>query len=364
MAKEIKNMGAPVRARLLNVSKEGGQNHQLVLTRYAHERLLYRLSESEYAGRFVLKGAVLLMTWFDEPFRGTRDVALLGHGDPDPAAVLGVFRNILAREADDGVRFDAKGAKIGHIRGDTEYGGLRTKTTADVGGARVPIRLDFAYLAFDTTNAAAAVAALRSLGMRGGNFTMSLKQAVIPHPDALSTEAELAGAVNVIVSDGCRLTGHVTNGTGFLLSLREREIDIARKRLALLGAGGAAVAVSASAALAGATGCDSSTARISICPRQCGPLPGSPHVPAVQCVSKADLLINATPVGMEDSLDAMALPDARPLRPIWWSATRSTCRPRPGCYAKRLRGAASPCPAPACNFTRPPRPSGSGPVTT
>ncbi len=67
------------------------------------------------------------MTWFDEPFRGTRDVDLLGHGDPDPATVLGVFRNILAREADDGVRFDAKGAKIGRIREDTEYGGLRIK---------------------------------------------------------------------------------------------------------------------------------------------------------------------------------------------------------------------------------------------
>ena len=145
MAKEIKNMGASVRARLLNVGKESGQNHQLVLTRYANERLLYRLAGSEYAGHFVLKGAALLMTWFDEPFRGTRDVDLLGHGDPDPATVLGVFRNILAREADDGVRFDAKGAKIGRIREDTEYGGLRIKTAADVGGARVPISIDVGF---------------------------------------------------------------------------------------------------------------------------------------------------------------------------------------------------------------------------
>lgn len=145
MAKEIKNMGASVRARLLNVSKESGQNYQLVLTRYANERLLYRLAESEYAGRFVLKGAVLLMTWFDEPFRGTRDVDLLGHGDPDPAALLGAFRNVLAREADDGVRFDAKGAQIGRIREDTGYGGLRIKTTADVGGARVPISIDVGF---------------------------------------------------------------------------------------------------------------------------------------------------------------------------------------------------------------------------
>ena len=72
--------------------------------------------------------------------------------------------------------------------------------------------LDFAHLAFDTTDAAAAVAEPRSLGRRGGNSIIPLKQAVIPHPDALSAEAELAGAVNVIVYDGGRLTGHATDG--------------------------------------------------------------------------------------------------------------------------------------------------------
>ncbi len=145
MAKVIKNFGASVRARLLTISKDSGQNYQLVLTRYANERLLYRLAESAHAERFVLKGAVLLMTWFDEPFRGTRDVDLLGHGDPDPDAVLGVFKDIFAREAPDGVHFDAKGARIGRIREDTEYGGLRIKTTADVGGARVSISVDIGF---------------------------------------------------------------------------------------------------------------------------------------------------------------------------------------------------------------------------
>ena len=138
-------MWVPRCARLLNASKESGQNYQLILTRYANERLRYRLTQSEHVGRFDLKGDVLLMTWFDEPFRGTRDVDLLGHGDPDPAAVLNVFQDILARDGDDGVRFDAKGAEIGRIREDTEYGGLRIKTTADVGGARVPISIDVGF---------------------------------------------------------------------------------------------------------------------------------------------------------------------------------------------------------------------------
>lgn len=60
---------------------EKGQNFDLVLTHYAIERLLYRLAQSRHAGRFVLKGAMLLMTWFDEAFRGTRDLDLLAYGD-------------------------------------------------------------------------------------------------------------------------------------------------------------------------------------------------------------------------------------------------------------------------------------------
>lgn len=81
MVKDIRNIGASVRAQLLRISKDGGQSYQLVLTRYANERLLYRLAEPAHAERFVLKGAVLLMRWFDEPFRGTRDV------DPFYAAI-------------------------------------------------------------------------------------------------------------------------------------------------------------------------------------------------------------------------------------------------------------------------------------
>jgi hypothetical protein len=78
-----KNMGASVRARLLAISKANGQVFDLVLNRYAVERLLYRLSVSAYARRFVLKRATLLMTWLDAPHRGTRDLDLLGFGDPD-----------------------------------------------------------------------------------------------------------------------------------------------------------------------------------------------------------------------------------------------------------------------------------------
>lgn len=81
MAKTIKNLETSVRARLLNLSKENRQNFALVLTRFASERVLFRLGESPHANRFVLKGAMLIMIWFDNPYRGTGDLDLLGFGD-------------------------------------------------------------------------------------------------------------------------------------------------------------------------------------------------------------------------------------------------------------------------------------------
>ena len=76
MPREIRNFGASVRARLQNLSRETGQSFDLILTRYALERLLYRLGKSAYADRFVLKGAMLLTSWFDDPHRATRDLDL------------------------------------------------------------------------------------------------------------------------------------------------------------------------------------------------------------------------------------------------------------------------------------------------
>ena len=69
-----RNIGASVRQRLLNLAHARGQPMELLLTRYALERLLHRLSLSPHRERFVLKGAMLLATWFDEPHRATRDL--------------------------------------------------------------------------------------------------------------------------------------------------------------------------------------------------------------------------------------------------------------------------------------------------
>ena len=140
MVKEIRNIGASVRARLLQLAKANDQSFDLVLTRFALERLLFRLSQSRHAKRFVLKGAMLMMSWFDDPHRGTRDLDLLGFGDPSAEPMLATFREILTQEAGDGVEFDADALRVDRIREELEYGGLRLRTTASISGARISRR--------------------------------------------------------------------------------------------------------------------------------------------------------------------------------------------------------------------------------
>src|ERR1700674_5369940 len=145
MRKPVRNIGASVRARLLDLAKERNQPFDLLLTRYVLERLLYRLSTTPHRERFVLKGAMLMTTWFDDPHRPTRDLDLLGFGDPDPDAILDAFREICAVKADDAVTFDTEGLTVDRIREEQEYGGLRIKTTANVDGARVRVLVDIGF---------------------------------------------------------------------------------------------------------------------------------------------------------------------------------------------------------------------------
>jgi len=145
MARKIRNIGASVRARLLQLAKASGRSFDLVLTRFALERLLFRLSRSRHADRFVLKGAMLMTSWFDDPYRSTRDLDLLGFGDPGPEAMLATFREILMQAAEDGVEFDVDALRVDRIREELDYGGLRLRTTASVSGARISLTIDIGF---------------------------------------------------------------------------------------------------------------------------------------------------------------------------------------------------------------------------
>ena len=146
MAREVRNVGASVRARLLDRARAEKTDFQILLTRYALERLLYRLSVSDQRERFVLKGAMLFATWRDDPFRPTRDLDLLGHGDAVPAAVAESVRAICSTAVpDDGVVFDVEHIEAAAIRDEAEYAGVRVRTSATIAGARLPIQVDVGF---------------------------------------------------------------------------------------------------------------------------------------------------------------------------------------------------------------------------
>jgi predicted nucleotidyltransferase component of viral defense system len=145
MRKLPQNVGASVRARLLNLSKQRNEPFELLLTQYALERLLYRLSISAYKDKFVLKGALLLRHWLHDPHRPTRDLDLLGFGASDPELTLGFFKNICSIAGDDGVAFDTNSLIADTVRDESGYNGLRLKCYAIIDGARIRIVVDIGY---------------------------------------------------------------------------------------------------------------------------------------------------------------------------------------------------------------------------
>ena len=144
--KPAKNMAASVRQRLLNLRESQGGDYNALLTQYAIERFLYRLSKSELADHFILKGAMLFRVWSGTTHRPTKDLDLLGSGDPSPNAVADTIRHIIAVSVnDDGMTFDASSIEAREIREAQEYGGIRVKLVAFLGNARIPMQIDVGF---------------------------------------------------------------------------------------------------------------------------------------------------------------------------------------------------------------------------
>jgi predicted nucleotidyltransferase component of viral defense system len=146
MSREVRNIGASVRARLLARARTENTDYQILLTRYALERLLYRLSVSSHRERFILKGAMLFVTWLKDPFRPTRDLDLLGYGANDAESIANTFKAICeVKVSNDGITFEIEGLTADPIRGELEYGGVRVQTQAIIDGARIPIQIDIGF---------------------------------------------------------------------------------------------------------------------------------------------------------------------------------------------------------------------------
>jgi hypothetical protein len=139
-------MAASVRQRLLNLSREKGEDFQLVLNWYGLERLLYRLGCSEHGGDFVLKGAMLFPAWSERTYRLTRDLDLLGFGDASPERLAGIFTELCTMDVEpDGLVFDDKSIRVTDIREEQAYQSQRVQLIAHLGTARIDLQIDIGF---------------------------------------------------------------------------------------------------------------------------------------------------------------------------------------------------------------------------
>jgi len=141
----MKNIGASVRERINNKAKADNVNTKFLLTRYALERMLYRLSVSEHRDSFLLKGALLFDLWYDVPLRPTRDIDLLGFGMAEIPHLFKVFEDLCAIEVEDGINFDPVSIKAEEIRKDANYSGTRVTVVGSIDGAKSTVQVDVGY---------------------------------------------------------------------------------------------------------------------------------------------------------------------------------------------------------------------------
>jgi len=135
-----------VRQRLLDRARERKEDFQLTLVRYGVERFLYRLSLSEWAGSYVVKGATLFDVWLDQPHRSTRDLDVGAQVAVAREQLEAQIRDICAIEfPQDGLTFDFSDLSIEPIRAAQEGQGLRAKFLARLGSTRIPLQIDTVF---------------------------------------------------------------------------------------------------------------------------------------------------------------------------------------------------------------------------
>jgi predicted nucleotidyltransferase component of viral defense system len=139
-------MAASVRARLLDKSKNEGLAFNQMLQRYAMERFLYRLSVSNYAEAFCLKGALLFWVWNLPERRTTLDIDLLGFMENSLEAVEECFRTLCSLDVpDDGVRFDPDSLRVQRVKEDADYEGVRVTFRAGLDTADIAMQVDIGF---------------------------------------------------------------------------------------------------------------------------------------------------------------------------------------------------------------------------
>ena len=146
MKKDIANLQASVRARLQNKAKETNRPFAEVLQYYGMERFLYRFSKSEYANKFILKGALLFTVWQIPERRTTLDIDFLAQFDNQAENIETAVKNVceLAVESD-GLIFDVKTVQGRKIKEDADYEGVRVKFIGFLDRSRIPMQIDVGF---------------------------------------------------------------------------------------------------------------------------------------------------------------------------------------------------------------------------
>lgn len=143
------NLAASISARLNHLSRERRIDHQRTLAQFGAERLLYRLGQSPYRDRFVLKGGMLFYLWSDAMPRATKDIDFLGCGGPwSDAEVRAVFEELCrlpVPEAPDGLEFRPESIEVADIREGREAGGKRVTMLAMLGKSKLVLQIDIGF---------------------------------------------------------------------------------------------------------------------------------------------------------------------------------------------------------------------------
>jgi hypothetical protein len=141
-----KNTAASVKQRLLNRARAKKEDFNLLLIKYALERVLYRIGQSQHRDVFILKGALLFELWTDQTRRPTRDADFLSQGENTLERFQKIFEEICELNvADDGLRFDTASVKVGRIKEDQDYEGIRVTFLGYLEKGRLPVQIDIGF---------------------------------------------------------------------------------------------------------------------------------------------------------------------------------------------------------------------------
>jgi predicted nucleotidyltransferase component of viral defense system len=144
--KQPPNIASSIRSKLLAHAKTQEEDFNYVLIRYASDRLLYRLSQSDYKEQFILKGATLFSVWKGEAHRATKDLDLLGFGNNGVEELIEIFKKICCQECQkDGLSFFPESITGERIKEDQEYEGVRIFLPAKLETAKIQVQVDIGF---------------------------------------------------------------------------------------------------------------------------------------------------------------------------------------------------------------------------